>query len=430
MSKANTAAKIGQTREELVRGLVEGRLRFHSLPPTLPASEAAEIRREALARMTGAGMEHISKYSFDDTTVSRCNCENLIGVAQVPMGIVGPLTLHGERVDGDVYVPLATTEGALLASINRGCTAIRAAGGARVHVEDVGMSRAPVFRTSGIEQTNSFLKWIEMNRERLRQTAESTSRYLRMTDVKPFVFGTSIFVRFRFETGDAMGMNMATIACDRLVQELIEPETGVPCVALSGNYCVDKKTAAVNFQEGRGKRVFAEVVLDEAVLRETLKTSSQTLVEVQYRKNLLGSIAAGTSGNNAHYANILAALFIATGQDVAHVVGGSMGITCIEPRGPEAVYASIFIPDLPLGAVGGGTRLDTQREALEILGIAPDPARPGHAVQRLAEIVAGAVLAGELSLMASFTSHDLASAHERLGRGEEPSTDRRFPRLR
>ncbi len=207
----------------------------------------------------------------------------------------------------------------------------------------------------------------------------------------------------------------------------------MPCVALSGNYCVDKKTAAVNFQEGRGKRVFAEVLLDEAVLRDTLKSSAHKLVEVQYRKNLMGSIAAGAGGNNAHYANILAALFIATGQDVAHVVGGSMGITCIEPRGPEAVYASIFIPDLPLGAVGGGTRLGTQREALAILGVEADSERPGAAVHRLAEVVAGAVLAGELSLMASFTSHDLASAHERLGRGKDSNPDergRRFPRLR
>ena len=141
---------------------------------------------------------------------------------------------------------------------------------------------------------------------------------------------------------------------------------------------------------------------------------------MQYRKNLLGSIAAGSMGFNAHYANVLAAFFIATGQDPAHVVEGSMGITCIESRGPDSVFASIFMPDVPLGAIGGGTALDTQREALAMLGVSPDPERRGEAVQRLAEIVGAVVLAGELSLMAAFTSNDLARAHETLGRGEIP----------
>jgi hypothetical protein len=158
-------------------------------------------------------------------------------------------------------------------------------------------------------------------------------------------------------------MNMATIACDRVVSELIEPETGVSCIALSGNYCVDKKPAAINFQEGRGKRVFAEVVLPEEVMTKTLKTTAKALVDVQYRKNLLGSIAAGSSGFNAHYANVLAAFFIACGQDLAHVVEGSMGVTCIEEREDGAAYMSIYLPAIPLGAVGGGTTLDTQAEA-------------------------------------------------------------------
>jgi hydroxymethylglutaryl-CoA reductase (NADPH) len=203
-----------------------------------------------------------------------------------------------------------------------------------------------------------------------------------------------------------------------VVNDLIEPETGVPCVALSGNYCVDKKPAAINWQEGRGKRIYAEVLLDAQTLHHYLKTNARDLVEAQYRKNLLGSIAAGSMGFNAHYANVLAAFFIATGQDPAHVVEGSLGITCIESRGPDSVFASVFMPDVPLGAIGGGTQLDTQREALALLGIAPDPERPGDAVLRLAEILGAVVLAGELSLMAAFTSQDLARAHEKLARGE------------
>lgn len=403
--------------EALVRALAEGDLRFYQLPADLDPRDAATIRRRALERMARVTLDNVGSYTLDAGRAANRHCENFIGAAQIPMGIVGPLTVHGEVMEGDVFVPLATTEGALLASVNRGCAAIRQAGGARVYVEDVGMTRAPVFETSGIRQTQEFLRWITAHEDEIRRAAEGTSRYLRLLDVRPFAFGTTVFLRFRLESGDAMGMNMATIACDHVVQELIVPATGVRCVALSGNYCVDKKPAAINFQEGRGKRIHAEVVLEAPVLAKYLKTTAQSLVDVQYRKNLLGSIAAGAQGFNAHMANVVAAFFLATGQDVAHVVGGSMGITSVELRGPDSVYASIFLPDLPLGAVGGGTALETQHEALALLGVRPNPNRPGEAVRRLGEVLGAAVLAGELSLLAAFTSQDLARAHERLGRG-------------
>jgi hydroxymethylglutaryl-CoA reductase (NADPH) len=425
MSKiANSVASVVAplTREDLVRSLASGERRFHELPKDLPAEEAAEIRRLALEQMMRTPLSNIGHHSLDVQRAAHRNCENFIGVAQVPMGVVGPLSIRGNHVDESeqVYVPLATTEAALVASTNRGCAALREAGGAVVRVEDVGMTRAPVFRTSGIVQTQQFLQWINDHEEDLRQLTESTSRYLKLLEIRPYAFGTTVFLRFRYDTGDAMGMNMATIACDRAVNELIEPATGVPCIGLSGNYCVDKKPASINFQEGRGKRIYAEVLLDAPILHHYLKTNARDLVEVQYRKNLLGSIAAGSLGYNAHYANVLAAFFIATGQDPAHVVEGSMGITCIESRGPDSVFASIFMPDVPLGAIGGGTALDTQREALAILGVSPDPERRGDAVMRLAEILGAVVLAGELSLMAAFTSNDLAKAHEKLGRGEIP----------
>jgi hydroxymethylglutaryl-CoA reductase (NADPH) len=409
-----------RTRAELVRSLVAGDRRFHELPRELAPEDAAEIRRRAIEEMTSTPLSNIAHHSLDVRRASRRNCENFIGVAQVPMGICGPLRIRGNYIDGDVYVPLATTEAALVASTNRGCSAIREAGGAVVRVEDVGMTRAPVFRTSGIVQTQTFLRWIREHDDDLRRVAESTSRHLRMLDVRPFAFGSTVFLRFRFDSGDAMGMNMATIACDRMVTDLIEPATGVACVGLSGNYCVDKKPAAINFQEGRGKRIYAEILLEAPILHHNLKTNARDLVEVQYRKNLLGSIAAGAMGFNAHYANVLAAFFIATGQDPAHVVEGSLGVTCIEPRGTDAVFASIFMPDVPLGALGGGTALDTQREALAVLGVSPDPERRGDATLRLAEILGAIVLAGELSLMAAFTSQDLARAHEKLGRGDLP----------
>jgi len=406
------------THAELIRELVSGDRRFHALPAGLNGDEAATIRRMALEQRLGVDLSKTGDYGLDAEVAADRHCENMIGATQIPLGVAGPIAIRGEYAEGDFYVPLATTEGALIASINRGCAAIRAAGGAVVHVEDVGITRAPVFKTSGLEQTRALLDWVKANEEQMRTVAEATSRYLRLLDVRTYSIGTTVFLRFRFLSGDAMGMNMATIACDRVVRELVEPATGVACIALSGNYCVDKKPSAVNFQHGRGKRLHAEVVLDAHILRK-LKTSSAELIEVQYRKNLLGSIAAGSIGYNAHFANVLAAFFLATGQDPAHVAEASMGVTTIEARGEDGVIASVFLPDAPVAAIGGGTGLDTQSEALAILGVVPDPDRPGTAALRLAEILAATVLAGEISLMAAFTSQDLAGAHERLGRSSQ-----------
>jgi hydroxymethylglutaryl-CoA reductase (NADPH) len=426
MNEPNTAAEAAASREELIRALVEGRTRFHELPADLTGAEAAEVRRRALERIHGIRLLDVGHYSIDIEAASRRNCENMIGIAQIPMGIAGPLLVRGREVDGEVFVPLATTEGALVASVNRGCTAIRAAGGALSFVEDTGMTRAPVFRTTGMAQSQEFLAWLRNHQDDLKELAESTSRHLKLLDIKPFCFGTSVFARFRFSSGDAMGMNMATIACERMVRKLIEPMTGVHCVALSGNYCVDKKPAAINFQEGRGKRIHCEVVLEEAVLREHLKTTAGALEEVNLRKNFHGSIAAGAMGYNAHFANLVASFFHATGQDAAHVVGGSMGITHIEARGEDA-FMSVFLPDVPLGAVGGGTTLNTQSEALQLLGVVSRPSHPGAASIRLAEILGATVLAGELSLMAAFTSNDLARAHQRLARGKAHTPNPPFP---
>ena len=421
-SLSSEAITAQEEREALIEALAAGRLRPHQLPTYLSSREKAEVRRHALEKRTGASLENTGRFTFDAERVSRQNCENLIGVAQVPVGVIGPLRVRGEYVrNEEIFVPLATTEGALVASANRGCRALTEAGGAVVRVDDVGITRAPVFRTSGIEQSRELIAWLEDHADDIKRRAEEGSRFLELLEVKPTAMGTTVFLRFRFATGDAMGMNMATIACDRIVQDFIEPETGVECVSLSGNFCVDKKPSAVNFQEGRGKRIFAEVRLDKHVLDTVLKTSARSLVEVQYRKNLLGSIAAGSMGFNAHYANLLAAFFIATGQDPAQVGESSVGVTSIESRGPEGVVASVYLPDVPLAAIGGGTGLATQREALAVLGVEPDASRPGAAVMRLAEILGATVLAGELSLLAALTSRDLARAHERLGRSRAQS---------
>ena len=410
-------------REELVRAVAAGDISLHKLPPELSAREAAAVRREGLERAANTQTKGLDSFAFNADQASSSNCENLIGAAHVPIGVVGPLPVHGDRVNESLYVPLATTEGALIASVNRGCAALRQAGGATVHVEDVGLTRAPVFRTSGIRASKRFVQWLENHEDEIRTRVEATSRYLSLLDLRPFTVGTTVFVRFRFSTGDAMGMNMATLACDKVIQDLIVPETGVEFVSLSGNYCVDKKPAAINAQEGRGKRIYAEAELDAHDVEEGLKTTAADLIETQYRKNLLGSSAAGSMSMNAHYANMVAAFFVATGQDIAQVVEGALGTTCIEPRGDNGIYVSIYMPDVPLGAVGGGTGLQTQQDVLSLLGVELDPNEPGAAVMRLAEILGATVLAGELSLMGALSSHHLARAHHQLGRPNLPSSN-------
>ncbi len=225
--------------------------------------------------------------------------------------------------------------------------------------------------------------------------------------------GRNVYLRFVFDTCEAMGMNMVTFASERITQ-LIKAKTKIECFSLTGNLCVDKKPAWLNFIRGRGKRVWTEVKIKKEVVKKVLKTTPEKIAEVVYRKCLLGSAMAGSVGFNGHYANIVAALFLATGQDMAHVVEGSLGITTAEVIEKGSLYFSVYLPDLMIGTVGGGTHLPTQKEALSVLGLGKG--KRGEAL-KFAEIIGGAVLAGELSLMAALASGDLARAHEKLGRG-------------
>lgn len=404
-----------QSGTRWIEALVKGEIGLHQLPRDLPHQIASRLRREALEIITGTSLCTLGDYTFDARQV---RCENFIGAIQTPVGVAGPLLVNGQAITAKepVYAPLATTEGALIASVSRGCRALRAAGGAVVRVEDVGITRAPVFRSSGIIQTQAFLAWVHAHYDEIKQLCEQDSRYLRLQDIAPATVGCTIYLRFRFQSADAMGMNMASIACERAIVELISPATGVPCISISGNYCTDKKPAMVNFINGRGKRICAEAHLSGDIVRDILKTDTAALCEVQYRKNLLGSAMAGAIGCNAHHANILAAFFIATGQDVAQVAESAVGITCIEAQEHGGIYASVLLPDTPLGVVGGGSGLCTQREALALMGIVPGHKAPGVDTLRLAEILGALVLAGELSIMAAQASHHLVRAHQRLGR--------------
>ncbi|MFB6302026.1 MAG: hydroxymethylglutaryl-CoA reductase (NADPH) [Haloferacaceae archaeon] len=399
--------------EHLVRRVRDGDLRLHELEEHADPDTAVAARRRVIEARTGADLETIGDYGFPAAEAD-ANVENMVGAARVPLGVAGPLTVDGGARSGAVYLPLATTEGALVASVNRGCAAIEAAGGARARVTKSGMTRAPVFRVADVTEAEALVAWVRDNEADLCEAAEATTSHGELLDVTPYVVGDSVFLRFRYDTKDAMGMNMATIAT-RAAAELIEERTAADLVALSGNLCTDKKPAAINAVEGRGRSVTADVTLPRDVVEDRLHTTPEAVAEVNARKNFAGSARAASLGFNAHAANVVAATFLATGQDAAQVVEGANAITTAATRDGD-LYLSVSLASLEVGTVGGGTRLPTQREALDLLGVrgGGDPA--GTNADALAEAIAAGVLAGECSLLAALGSRHLSEAHERMGR--------------
>ncbi|AAG20075.1 MULTISPECIES: hydroxymethylglutaryl-CoA reductase (NADPH) [Halobacterium] len=391
-----------------------GDLRLYELDDETDADTAAAARRAVLERETDADTDALGAFAFDADQAADTAVENLTGGAQLPLGVAGPVALSGGAADGEYYLPMATTEGALVASVNRGCSAITAAGGANARVTKTGMTRAPVFRVADVTEGAEVAQWADDNTDALAAAAESTTSHGELTDVTPYVVGDNVYLRFRYDTKDAMGMNMATIATEA-ASELVEDETPAELVAVSGNLCTDKKPAAINAVEGRGRTVTADVTIPQDVVEERFDTTPAAIEEANTRKNLIGSAKAGSLGFNAHAANVVAAVFLATGQDAAQVVEGANAITTVEAR-DDALYASVNLASLEVGTVGGGTTLPTQREALDVLGVrgGGDPA--GANADALAEIIAVGALAGEINLLAALASRRLSAAHADLGR--------------
>ncbi len=347
------------------------------------------------------------KKAFVDSK-KNIHCENLIGETTLPLGVAGPLTIKNQKAKiKDYFIPLATTEGALVASVNRGCRAITDCGGATVFVEKIGATRGPVYLTENLEKGFFFVEWLKKNEIKLKKTAEKTSSHLKMLKFKAKVIGPYTFVRFYFDTSDAMGMNMVTIATDK-INKLIENETKIKCLSLSGNFCIDKKPAWMNFIENRGFIGWGEVVICQKTIKEVLKTSAIRIFEVWLAKCMIGGALTGSLGFNSHFANIVAAFFASTGQDLAHTVEGSLGITVVRLLANGNLYFSVYLPSIMLGIVGGGTKLETKKEGLSIIG-----AKNSY---ELASVLTGAVLSGEISLLASLAQGSLAQAHAKLGR--------------
>ncbi|MDD5147679.1 MAG: hydroxymethylglutaryl-CoA reductase [Candidatus Daviesbacteria bacterium] len=382
--------------------------------PNLRKLISAQKRREFLEKQLNINLDKIGRINFKESDVVGRNIENLIGSTQIPLGVAGPLRIHLEGAKAHLrgvfrnyYIPLATTEGALVASVSRGCKAITEAGGAITEVENVGITRGPVFRTTGLKHGTETKQWIQNHIPLISQITQKTSSHLKLLKVETAMAGRNLFVRFYFDTKDAMGMNMATFATEQAVK-LIEQKTQVICISLAGNFDIDKKPAWLNFINGRGKKVWAEIVLPEKIVADILKTTPEKMVDLVERKCHLGGIMSGSLGFNAHFANIIAAVFASTGQDLAHVVESSLGVTSAEILEKGDLYFSVYLPSLIAGTVGGGTHLPTQQEALGIMQVSD--------VLEYSQVLGAAVLAGELSLLASLAEGSLAKAHQRLGR--------------
>lgn len=369
---------------------------------------SAKERQEFIQSDLKIKLASLSLFSFTEDQVLGKNIENLIGAVQIPLGVAGPLAInHKPNILRYHYLPIATTEGALVASISRGAKAISESGGANFQIDDVGVTRAPVFKVKNISHAVAIQTWLSQNYQKVKEICEKTSSHLKLKKIDSNFSGKNLFLRFHFDSDQAMGMNMATIAVESVVS-FIEKETNSICISLSGNYDVDKKPSWLNFITGRGKRVWAEALIKRSIVKSVLKTTPEKIVDLVSRKILTGSVMSGSIGFNAHFANVIAAIFAATGQDLGQITEGSLGITSAELDENKNLYISVYLPSLMVGLVGGGTNLPAQKEALSITG--------AKSVIEFSGIVACAVLAGELSLLASQSEGTLAKAHIKFGR--------------
>jgi hydroxymethylglutaryl-CoA reductase (NADPH) len=325
--------------------------------------------------------------------------------------VAGPLLL-----DGQLYtVPMATTEGALVASTHRGCKAITKSGGAFSVITNNGMTRAPLLKFPSVKRASELKEWLEKS-ENFYQVAaafNSTSRFARLQNLKANLSGRYMYLRFKSHTGDAMGMNMVSKGVEKALSIIIDYFPDMIPMSLSGNFCTDKKPSSINWTEGRGKSVLCEAVISSNIVHDVLKTEVKALCDLNIHKNLVGSAMAGSIGGfNAHASNIVSAVFLATGQDPAQNVESSNCLTMMEELPEGDLHVSVSMPSVEVGTVGGGTHLHSQSACLAMLGVkGVSPERPGAHAERLARIVAATVLAGELSLMSALAAGHLVKSH-------------------
>lgn len=388
-------------------------------------TRAVAVRRKALAILADAPVlstERLPYKNYDYDRVFGACCENVIGYMPLPVGVIGPLVIDGISY----HIPMATTEGCLVASAMRGCKAINAGGGATTVLTKDGMTRGPCVRFPTLKRSGACKIWLdsEEGQNKVKKAFNSTSRFARLQHVQTALAGDLLFVRFRTTTGDAMGMNMISKGVEFSLKQMVE-EFGwedMEIVSISGNYCTDKKPAAINWIEGRGKSVVAEATIPGDTVRKVLKSDVSALVELNICKNLIGSAMAGSVGGfNAHAANLVTAVYLALGQDPAQNVESSNCMTLMKEVNGD-LRISVSMPSIEVGTIGGGTILEPQGAMLDLLGVrGPHATEPGANARQLAKIVACAVLAGELSLCAALAAGHLVQSHMTHNRAQKPA---------
>ena len=414
--------------------VLNGTLKDHELEKKLgDCTRAVVVRRRVMATKlrqiqpaaTSDPLEHLPyQHSLDYSRVFGANCEIVVGYVPIPVGMVGPLTLNG----ASVFIPMATTEGCLVASTNRGAKVINEGGGAHAVIVRDGITRAPCVRLPSARRAAQLKLWCEMPAHfaLLQKAFESTTSFGKLKSCVPTVAGKNVYLRLTCFSGDAMGMNMVSKGSLAVIETLQQHFPDCLLVALSGNMCTDKKAAATNWIEGRGKSVVVEATIPKATVQRTLKTSVAAMVHTNLQKNLIGSAMAGAIGGfNAHAANMVTAVFLATGQDPAQNVESSNCITLLEEC-PDTgdLWISCTMPSLEVGTVGGGTSLPAQAACLRAIGCQGGGATPGENAQQLAMVVAAAVMAGELSLLAALAANTLVAAHMQHNRKPPPSSSK------
>lgn len=385
---------------------------FTRVPGGTKVDAATVERRWAFIDCPTAREQLLDPATASSSETYRQNIENFIGSVKLPVGIAGPLRVNGLSAQGDYLLPLATTEAALVASFHRGACLISSAGGCSALILAEGVQRSPGFLFRTLEETGRFLLWCIPQIETLRTIAETTTQHGKLNDIRFTVEGNHVYLILEFTTADASGQNMVTIATQEVCNYICANTPVQPqMVFVEANYSGDKKASAMSFQSVRGRKVTAEVHIPAALIEKWLHTTPQRMVSY-WQMSALGGVMSGTIGVQGHYANGLAALFLACGQDIACVAEAAVGVTRFELKEDGGLYASVTLPNLILGTVGGGTGLPSQQACLSIMKLA------GAGKSRaLSEVCAGMVLAGELSIIGALSAGDFTSAHHRLARG-------------
>ena len=392
------------------------------LKPKLPRQGdwSAEARAERIAMLEAGGLtlDHLAgRAPQPDPALLQGNIENYIGMTMIPTGLIGPLRVNGLHASGDYYVPLATSEGALVASYDRGARLLSLAGGASAITTTEHVQRAPGFIFATVADATRFAVWVVGEFERFRDVAATRTTHGRLVDLATHIEANHVYLIFAFHTGDAAGQNMVTFCTAAICADIIERTPIQPKRwFLESNMSGDKKATTLSFLHTRGRNAMAEAIIPRALIESRLHTTPEAIAEY-WRMSFIGGVQTGSIGVSGHISNGIAALFLATGQDVACVSEASVGVTRMEVTDDGGLYAAVTLPNLIIGTVGGGTKLPTTRECLRILDC-----EGTDRAARLAEICAAVTLGGELSIVGALCSGDFARAHEMLGRNVPPSS--------